>query len=161
MDPKPKAFFKAQGIKFDGLLFIRYRVEQTFQPLTAAEIKAAEKNIGATLPSDYKTLLQMFGGFHLPGRAGIQLRPPLEAMSATSNQWQDKTSPLRVIAISQFNQTSDGDCIGFLRKGKSFLPELFKFDHERVYQGTDPSLWSKKVGDSLSEFLLSYLNRGD
>lgn len=53
----PDEFFASRDIEFDGELFIRYRVERTFRPLTAAQIAREERLIGAKLPADYTAFL--------------------------------------------------------------------------------------------------------
>lgn len=155
----PDAFFKEQGIKFDGELFIRYRVKRTFRPIPAAELGQQEQALGVALPHDYKVLLQQFGPLHLPGRACIALESPKEALRTTRGRWCNEDKPLSVLAISPYWETSDGNSIGFIRNGDAFQPAVYEFNHELVYEGDDPTLWSVRRGDSLAEFLLEYLNQ--
>ena len=159
MDPDPEAFFKKQGIDFDGLLFIRYPVKRTFRPLPAALISDEERSLEVKLPGDYKTLLEMFGEFHLPGKASVCIRAPARALALTRGAWCYEGKPLSALAISNFNNTSDGNSIGYIREGNCFRPELFEFDHELLYEGDNPALWTRKVGDCLADFLLEYLDR--
>lgn len=155
----PEKFFAQQGIEFDGILHIRYPVSKTFDPVPADQLAHEEHSLGATLPDDYKLLLQEFGQFHLPGKASIILESPAEAVKTTRNGWCYKGQSLSVLAISPYNQTSDGNSIGFIRTGDSFSPTLYELDHELRCKGDNPSLWTKKVGDSLTAFLLGYLDR--
>lgn len=157
--PDPATFFSAGRIEFDGDLFIRYRVKETFNPLSVERIEAEEGMVGASLPNDYKVLLQTFGEFHLPGAAGICIESPAKALKTTRGTWRYEGEPLRALAISSYNDTSDGNSIGFIRDGDSFQPALFELCHELRSRGDDPSLWTKKLGDSLSDFLLEYLER--
>lgn len=156
--PNPRGFFKKLGIKFDGVLFIRYPVEKTFAPLSREELDQHERSLGVHLPVDYKQLLQQFGPVHLPGEANIIIEPPQEALKTTHAAWCYEGTPLSVLAISSYNLTSDGNSLGFIRNGEMFDPEVYEFDHELFHNGDDPHLWTKKVGDSLADFLLEYLN---
>jgi hypothetical protein len=158
MDPDPGKFFKRLGIKFDGSLFISYPVKMTFAPLSKEELIQQERSLGVQLPDDYKELLQQFGPVHLPGSADVILQSPQEALASTRAAWCYQGKPLSVLSISSYNRTSDGNSIGFIRKGNLFGPEIYEFDHELLYHGDDPNLWTRKAGDSLAEFLLEYLN---
>lgn len=157
--PDPAAFFAARGIEFDGDLFIRYRVKETFHPMTVERIADEERIVGAVLPQDFKTLLEVFGEFHLPGPANIFLRSPAHALEITRNQWSYEDRPPRVLAISSYNQTSDGNSIGFLREGNTFQEELFEFNHERRPLSEETSFWTKKLNNSLADFILDHLDR--
>ena len=158
MDPNPKKFFKKLGINFDGDLFISYPVKMTFAPLSKEELTRQEQILGAELPDDYIHLLQEFGPVHLPGAGKVIMESPLEALRSTRAVWCEEGKPLSVLAVSTYNRTSDGNSIGFVRKGNSFGPEIYEFDHELVYSGEDPAHWTNKAGDSLAGFLLEYLN---
>jgi hypothetical protein len=159
LDPKPRSFFKNRGIKFDGDLFIRYLVKQTFSPLSEDQLDLQEHSLGVILPVDYKQLLQHFGPVHLPGKANIIIKSPEEAIKTTLATWCYEGTPLSVLAISSYNQTSDGNSIGFIRSGDRFQPEIYEFDHELYRHGDNPGLWTRKVGESLADFLLEYLNQ--
>lgn len=158
MDPSPGKFFKKLGISFDDGLFISYPVKMTFAPLSKEELARQEHVLGAELPDDYRHLLQEFGPVHLPGAANVIMKSPLEALQSTRDVWCYEGKPLSVLAISSYNRTSDGNSIGFIRKGNSFGPEIYEFNHDLVYSGDDPTLWTRKAGDSLAGFLLEYLN---
>lgn len=157
-DCDPEEFFRERGIEFDGLLFIRYPVKTTFNPIPIARIEDEERSLGVTLPSDYKVLLQQFGEFHLPGNASIRIESPLEALRTTRWAWCYGDRPLSALAISSYDATSDGNSIGFVRNGDSFQREIYEFNHELVYQGDSPSLWTKKISNCLAEFLFDYLD---
>lgn len=159
VDPNPGSFFKQRGIEFDGTLFIRYPVKRTFSPLSEDQLDQQEQFLGATLPQDYRQLLQQFGPVHLPGKAAIIIKPPDEAIRTTRAAWCYEDTPLSVLAISGYNRTCDGNSIGFIRSGGLFQPEVYEFNHELRYDGDDLHLWTRKVGDSLADFLLEYLNR--
>ncbi len=158
MDPNPKKFFRRLGIEFDGNLFIRYPVKKTFNPMKVERILEEENKIGVSLPTEYKSLLEEFGGVHLPGDANIAIDTPIEAMRTTRGVWCYEGKPLSVLAISYYNRDADGNNIGFIRKGSEFSSIVYEFDHELLYQGDDPSLWSRPLADTLSEFLLNYLD---
>jgi hypothetical protein len=157
MNPDPDRFFAQEGIEFDGLLFIRYPVKRTFNPIPRAQLEDEERVVGATLPSDYRLLLEEFGTFHLPGKAKVAIESPAEALRTTRACWCYEGKQLSVLAISAYNATSDGNAIGFVRQGDSFGMALYEFDHERLYQGDDPSLWTTKISDSLADFVVEYL----
>jgi hypothetical protein len=156
-DPNPRKFFKKYGIEFDGELFIRYPVKRTFNPIPAKQLERQEKAMGAILPGDYKTLLLEFGTFHLPGNAGIMMKSPRDALKTTQSAWCFGEMPLSALAISPYSQSSDGNSIGFLSKGAAFQRGLYEFQHDLRFQGDDPSLWTRKVSNSLADFLLQYL----
>ena len=153
----PKKFFRKLGIEFDGVLFIRYPVKKTFCPMMVEKIMEEEEKIGVLLPTEYKSLLEEFGGVHLPGNANVAIDTPMEALRNTRGTWCYEGKPLSVLAISSYNLDADGNSIGFIRKGSEFSPVLYEFDHELVYKGDDPSLWSRPLAETLSDFLLSYL----
>jgi hypothetical protein len=44
-----------------------------------------------------------------------------------------------------------------VREGDSFQDAIYEFDHELLHKGDDPSLWTRKIGDGLAEFLVEYL----
>ncbi|MFN0020166.1 MAG: hypothetical protein ACKVP0_18045 [Pirellulaceae bacterium] len=157
-DPNPRRFFKKLGIEFDGDLFIRYPVKKTFSPIPGDQLDQQERSSGLKIPDDYRQLLQQFGPVHLPGKANIAINSLQEAIKTTRLFWCYEGTALSALAISSFNQTSDGNSIGFIRIGDSLQSEVYEFDHELVYQGKDPRLWTRKVGDSLADFLLKYLN---
>ena len=159
LDPNPKSFLKNRGIKFDGNLFIRYLVKQTFSPLSEDQLDQQERSLGVRLPVEYKQLLQHFGPVHLPGKAKIIIKSPEEAIKATRAAWSYEGTPLFVLAISSFNERSDGNSIGFIRSGDRFQAEIYEFDHELYRPGDNPGLWTRKVGESLADFLLEYLNQ--
>jgi len=161
MEPNPKKFFRKLGIKFDGDLFIRYPVKRTFRPMPVERIEAEEREIEVALPGDYKSLLAEFGDVHLPGDAGIAIATPLKALKMTRGAWCSEAEPLSILAVSPFNRNSDGNCLGFIRKGSEFMPEVYEFRHELLYHGDDPALWSKLIADSLSDFLFDYLQTHD
>jgi len=158
MNPDPERFFKKLGIDFDGILFISYPVKLTFSPLSSEELSQYERFLSAEIPVDYKLLLQQFGPVHLPGKANIIIESPQEALKTTRAVWCYEGTPLSVLAISSYNSTSDGNSIGFIRNGDAFEPEVYEFDHELIHNGGDPRVWTRKVGDSLAEFLLEYLD---
>ena len=158
-DPNPRKFFKKLGIKFDGDLYIRYPVKKTFSPIAGDQLDQQERSSGLAIPDDYRQLLEQFGPVHLPGNANIVINSLQEAIETTRACWCYKCDSLSALAISSYNQTSDGNSIGFIRIGDSFQSEIYEFDHELVYQGKDPRLWTRKVGDSLADFLLKYLNQ--
>lgn len=159
LDDDPAKFFRKHKIEFDGDLFIRYPVKATFHPLTKSQIEKEERELGFTLPSDYKTLLQTFGEFHLPGTASICLNAPAAALQSTHSQWCEPDEPLCVLAISSYWQSSDGNSIGYVRAGDALGCELFEFNHELRYEGNDPVLWSKRISNSLADFVLEYLGK--
>ncbi|MFN9642164.1 MAG: SMI1/KNR4 family protein [Pirellula sp.] len=158
LDPNPKKFFRKLGIEFDGNLFIRYQVKKTFCPMTVDKIMEEESKIGVLLPTEYKALLAEFGGVHLPGNANIAIDTPKVALSATRDVWCYEGKPLSALAISPFHRNADGNSIGFIRAGSEFSPIVHEFDHELVYKGDDPSLWSRPLANTLSDFLLDYLD---
>lgn len=158
MDRNPKQYFRNLGIEFDGDLFIRYRVEKTFRPMSIQEILEEESKIGVLLPADYKSLLEEFGPVHLPGDANVAIDTPMEALRATRSAWCYEGKPLSAIAISAYNRNADGNSIGFIRKGSEFSSIVYEFDHELAYKGDDPLLWSRPLADTLSAFLLNYLD---
>jgi hypothetical protein len=158
MDPNPKKFFKKLGIEFDGDLFIRYPVKKTFSPMSAQKIAEEEREIGVNLPLEYKTILSEFGGVHLPGNANVAIETPLEALRTTRGAWCYEGKRLSVLAVSSYNRASDGNSVGFIRLDSEFSPVVYEFDHELLYHGDDPSLWTRRVADSLADFLLDYLN---
>ena len=147
------------GIPFTDDLMIRYPANRTFQPLSTTLIDDAERSLGVAIPDDYKVLLATFGEFHLPGNASICIDAPTAALATTRGAWCYEGTPLSALAISTFNETSDGNSIGYLRDGDRFLPVLFEFKHELRYEGDDPKLWTEKIADSLSDFLIAYLDR--
>jgi hypothetical protein len=157
MDPDPGAFFHKLGIEFDGDLFIRYPVKNTFSPMTHEAILEEEDKVGLLLPMDYKLLLAEFGSVQLPGAANIAIMSPIEAMKSTRSMFCSDGKPLIALAISSYNQEADGKSIGFIRDGSEFSSIIYQFDHELAYKGDEPSLWSKPLAESLSEFLLGYL----
>ena len=156
-DPNPRKFFRKLGIKFDGDLFIRYPVKKTFSPISGDQLNQQERSLGLKIPDDYRQLLQQFGPVHLPGNANIVINSLQEAVK-TSRGWCFKSASLSVLAISSYDLTSDGNSIGFIRSGDLFQPEVYEFDHELVSLEDDPRLWTRKLGDSLADFLLDYLN---
>jgi hypothetical protein len=146
------------GIPFTDDLFIEYPTERTFCPIDEADIAQEEQELGVRLPSDYKTLLNVFGEFHLPGNAVICIESPLHAAHTSQGAWQIDEN-LTALAISSYNVHSDGNSIGFLRQGDRFGDELFEFNHELRYHGDDPTLWTKRLASSLSEFIVSYIDQ--
>lgn len=157
MDPDPGAFFHKLRIEFDGDLFIRYPVKNTFCPMTHEAILEEESKVGVLLPTDYKLLLAEFGSLHLPGAANIAIKRPIEALRSTRSMWCSEGTPLNALAISSYNHEADGNSIGFIRDGSKFSSIIFQFDHELAYKEEESSLWSKPQAESLSEFLLGYL----
>ncbi len=157
MDRRPKAFFKKRGIEFDGVLYIRYPVNKTIDPLSQAQLDQQERSLGLHLPVDYKQLLLSFGPIHLPGNANVIITSPADALQLTRDSWCYGDKPLTVLAISSYNCTCDGNSIGFIRSGDLFQPEVYEFNHELLYKADDPRLWTRKVGNSLTGFLLEYL----
>jgi hypothetical protein len=157
--PNPKAYFRKQGVEFDGDLYIRYRVKQTIRPIPSAQIEQEERIVGATLPEDYKTLLQVFGEVHLPGNAVFCLDSPAKALNATRGAWHDTDTPPKVLAVSSYWRTSDGNSIGFIREGDAFLPAIYEFNHELVYGAENTSEWTTRLSDSLADFILAYLQQ--
>ncbi len=155
------ALCKRLCIPFTDDLMVRYPAKRTFCPILRAKIDANEASLGITLPEDYKKLLETFGEFHLPGKASVCLKSPLNALEATRCAWCYEGKPLTVLAISSYNNTSDGNSIGYIRDGNLFRPELFEFKHELLYGNDDPSLWTRKVGESLADFLITYLETTD
>lgn len=78
----------------------------------------------------------------------------------TQQLWcYEEGQPLRVLAISAYNVTSDGNSIGFVRDGNSFQDTVFEFNHELGYKGDDPSFWATKISDCLADFVIDYLER--
>src|SRR5688572_18231073 len=49
----PIDFFAAQGIDFDGELFVRFPTSRLFAPIPKTDLLAEAKTLGLTLPSDY------------------------------------------------------------------------------------------------------------
>jgi hypothetical protein len=111
------------------------------------------------LPADYKTLLQTFGEFHLPGNAMICIKSPARAVQTTRSGWCSESQPLTVLAISSYCDTSDGNSFGYIRTGDSFGPPLCEFNHELWRKDAKPALWAKKLSASLAEFVLEYLKK--
>ncbi len=144
------------GIPFTDDLFLAYPAERTFVPIGDAEIFAEEGELGVQLPDDYKGLMMLFGEFHLPGTAAICFERPLRAAYTSRGAWQVDEN-LSVSAISSYNVDSDGNSIGFVRRGDRFGDEVFEFKHELRYHGSDPALWTSKLAGSLAEFIVNYL----
>jgi hypothetical protein len=144
------------GIPYSDDLYLCYPVKSTFDPLSESDIDAAERDLGATLPTDYKELLLQFGQFHLPGKEVICVEGPRQAAATTRACWTYEGA-LTVLAISSYHKTADGDSIGFLRNGNSFGNELYHFNHDLRENGDDPKQWSEKVANSLAEFIVSHL----
>jgi hypothetical protein len=117
-----------------------------------------ENKIGVLLPTEYKSLLEEFGGVHLPGRADVAINTPMTALKSTRGVWCYEGNPLSVRAISSYNHDTDGNSIGFIRQGSEFSSIVYEFDHELVYKGDDISLWSRPLANTLAEFLLNYLD---
>jgi hypothetical protein len=159
MEPDPATFFRQRGIEFDGDLFIRYPVRITFNPIPLTSLESEGRAIGIELPRDYQVLLQEFGEFHLPGPAGIQFESPAHALQTTRGHWCLSDGELTALAISPYNETGDGNSIGFVRRGNVFEPAIFEFAHELVQPGAAPETWTRKISDSLAEFILEYLDR--
>ena len=147
------------GIPVTDEIVIEYPANRTFSPLTESDISALEKTFGASLPEDYRRLLATFGTFHLPGNAALCMHSPSSVISASCGGWLfDDPVTIPVIAISPYHQYSDGNSIGFIRKGAEFGAELFVFDHELRYKGDDPTLWSERIADSFAAFIISYID---
>ncbi len=147
------------GIPFTDDIIIEFPIKRTFNPLSAAEIATLSNRLGASNPNDYTSLLAEFGACHLPGSSDIALYSPDSAIAATRDEWGFKnplTTP--VLAISHYNHECDGDSIGFRRAGKAFAPELYVFKHELRYKGDDPKEWTERIAESLSEFIVSYVD---
>jgi len=153
MDPDPDAFFEREGIEYDGGLFIRFPVKRTFSPLTPAQVRQQESELGVRLPRDYVTLLETFGEFQLPGNADVGLDSPRSAQ-----KWSSEHPP-PVLAISPYNNTGDGNSLGFIRDGDRFLDAVYEFEHELVWPDAEVSTWTTKIADSLADFVIEYLDR--
>jgi hypothetical protein len=154
----PEEFFSEQRIDFDGELMIRYPVKRTFQPMSVTQIEKEERSLGVDLPEDYKAILREFGPVHLPGPAEIIIETPAEALNLTERNWRGGKPPL-VIAISSYHQRADGNSLGFIRNESSFLPAVYEFSHELIWNDNNPLRWTKQIGDSLATFLLEYLEK--
>ncbi len=145
------------GIPHTDDIIIRYPSNRTFSPIDADLIAQQEAEIGITLPQDYKTLLESFGEVHLPGHANVCINSPTIAVNATRGYWVAEPAPLTMLAISKYNDTSDGDAIGFLRDDDRFGDAVFKFDHELIYGDNGPAKCSTQIADSLGDFIMRYL----
>lgn len=64
-----------------------------------------------------------------------------------------------MLAISQYNATSDGNAIGFVRHGESFGSSLYELHHVRVHGIDSPSHWTRKLADCLADFVVECLDR--
>ena len=158
MHPNPKKYFKRLGIEFDGNLFIRFPMKLTFNPIAVDRIVEEERTIGVLLPIEYKLVLEEFGRVNLPVTADVTIETPLEAVSNTRCAWWRSEKPLPMLAISTFNTTSDGNGIGFIRTGSQFSPVVYEFSLGLLDDGDDPLRWARPLANSLSEFLLNYLD---
>ena len=140
-------------------IVIEYPVAKTFCPIPASTIAKLESQLGSKLPNDYTRLLTEFGAFHLPGRCAICFHSPDSVLSGTCGHWWfDDPSTMPVLAISDYHHTCDGDSIGFIRKGEAFAPAVYVFKHDLRSEGADPKIWTEKLAESLSEFIVSYID---
>lgn len=146
-------------IPYTDDLMIRYPANRTFAPMDRTLIEQQEADLGITLPDDYKSLLEAFGEFHLPGDASVCIDSPEQALRMTRNCWCYEGKPLRALAISSYHDTSDGNSIGFIRDEDVFAPPIYEFDHDKLHHGDDPALWTAKLADSLADFIVAYLDR--
>jgi hypothetical protein len=154
------ALCKRLGIPFTDDIVIEYPAKRTFAPISSSKLAKLSKRLGAALPDDYARLLVEFGPCHLPGDSVICFHSPESVISATCDGWGfDDPSTMPVLAISPYHRDCDGDSIGFLRAGRSFAPELYVFRHELRYLGDDDATkWTERMADSLSEFIISYID---
>ncbi|MFN3153432.1 SMI1/KNR4 family protein [Bremerella sp.] len=153
----PTAVCQRLGIPYSDELFLSYPAERTFDPIPWAQIEAEEQQLGATLPDDYKTLLATFGRFHLPGRASICLRSPVDSSEVGQDAWSIPENG--ILAISNYMQESDGNMIGFIRNGEQFAPELYEFSLDLRWMTSSDQPWQIKRADSLADFVIQYLDQ--
>ncbi len=143
------------GIAYTDDLFLEYPAEQTFDPMPVEQIEAEEKQIGVTLPDDYKTLLATFGKFHLPGQASFCLKAPVDAAQESE---QFSVPDNGILVISSFTDQSDSTMIGFVRDGDHFAPQLYLFDMGLRWMDDPDYPWQTQTADSLAEFVIRYLD---
>jgi hypothetical protein len=152
----PTALCERLGIPYTEDIMVEYPANRTFSPISADDISALEKAVGATLPEDYKRLLATFGAFHLPGNGQICFFSPQTAISATrAYGGYDNTLSMPVLEISPC--LPNGDDIGFIRHDDKFGPELALFKHD-TREGNPPDKWATVMANSLSEFIVGYLD---
>ena len=157
MECDATALCQRLGIPYTDDINIRYPANRTFLPIDPDLIAQQESQIGITLPHDYKTLLETLGAVHLPGHANVCIDSPADAVDTTRGYWLAEPAPLSLLAISTYNETSDGDAIGFRYDGDRFGDAVYKFDHELVNGDDGPENCATKIAYSLGEFITEYL----
>lgn len=155
----PIDYFAAQGVDFDGELFVRFPTSRLFEPIPKADLLAEAKTLGLTLPADYVAILSTFGSFTPPGNdIWSPILRPTDAFRYAKSFGYSK-APITALAIADFNDVSDGNAIGFICDGGVVESALFRFDHEIQFDPKQPSANVRPIADSLSEFLLWYLEK--
>lgn len=153
------ALCRRLGIPVTDDIVIEYPAAKTFSPIPESSIVELSVQLAAKLPDDYTRLLAEFGAFHLPGQCAICFHSPDSAALGTCDHWWfDDPSTMPVLAISDYHRNCDGDSIGFVRIGESFAPAVYVFKHDLRSRGDDPKIWTEKLAESLSEFIVSYID---
>lgn len=159
IEDDPDDFFSERGVEFDGVLFVRFPARLLYKPIPMEEIEEEEQLLGVELPTDYKSLLATFGEFYVPGdHIGSVLYRPIDAHEDSGN-YGYPDSAVTALTIARYNDVSDGNAIGYICQDGRVLPQLFRFEHELQYDSANPMRNVQKVGESLSQFLIEYLDR--
>jgi len=155
----PDEYFEAQGIEFDGNLFVRFPTSRLFAPIPTADLLAEAKTLGLSLSAEYIAILSSFGSFIPPGNdiSCPIMRPTVACDYATHYGYPE--TPITALAIADLNDVSDGNAIGFLCEQGIVERTLYRFDHESRFDPDQPRANVRPIADSLADFLCSYLEK--
>lgn len=132
--------------------YITFRMRDTFAPVPQCYVASLESSLNATLPTDYKIILKKFGPIHIPGEKNtLALIDPMtichRLLTYDYRPWE---TPLIPIA----HYTGDPNAIALKRNAGTFLPEIYRLNHE-LSNGND---LQSPIFDSLADLILHQLS---
>lgn len=125
-------------------------------PVPPEYVTSLEVAVQASLPQDYRVLLERCGTFEVPGEPVVRLYDPAVVCAYVGSIYNMEGMPPAAwpaLPIARYGDS--GDDLGFVRTGDVFGPAVGILNHEGPWLDAARENWYEVAADSLSDFILS------
>lgn len=126
-------------------------------PVPATYLRSLEVALGATLPREYKLLLEKVGLPALPGEPAIEFYDPATICAYAGSVFNlEEAPPTSWAAVPLARVGPHGDDLGLLRDSDTFGSTVYLLDHERYWRAGVEG-WCEAQAESVTALVVARL----